>query len=118
MTNKIYLKRNTTPAIPIRVNGVDFNKLDKVILGFKACKHNNTPLLLKKTIMKESGVFKDTSSSGFTVVVTLTTKDTFELKPGDLFVDVYPIVGTAVINTGAPLRYEVIDTLLDEVITI
>lgn len=118
MTNRIYIKRNTTPAIPIRVNGVDYNSLDKVVLGFKACKHKTTPLLFKKTITKANGIFKDTSTSGFTVVVTLSTKETFSLKPGDLFVDVYPVVGTAVINTGAPLRYEVIDTLLDEVITI
>lgn len=118
MTNKIYLKRNTTPAIPIRVNGVDYNSLTKVVLGFKACKNKNTPLLLKKTISKDTGVFKDTSESGFTIIVTLSAQETFSLKHGDLFVDVYPVVGNAIINTGAPLRYEVIDTLMDEVIVI
>lgn len=116
MANRIYLKRNTTPAIPIRVDGVDYNSLTKVVLGFKGCKHKDTPLLLQKTITKDTGIFQDTSSTGFTMIVTLTTKETFALKPGDLFVDVYPVVGNAVVNTGAPLRYEVIDTLMDEVI--
>ena len=118
MTNIIYLKRNTTPAIPIRVNGVEYNSLTKIVFGFKACKHKDTPLLLKKTITKNDGVFKDISTSGFTVIITLSAQETFNLKPGDLYVDVYPVVGNSIINTGEPLRYEVIDTLMNEVIVV
>lgn len=116
MANRLFLKRNTTPAIPIRVDGVNYNNLTKVVVGFKAEKTLNSSLLFKKTYTKGDGRFSDTSTSGFTLTMELTTEETFKLKAGDLFVDVYPIVGSSVINTGMPIRYEVIDTLLDEVI--
>lgn len=115
----LYIKRNTTPILTIRVDGVNYNDLNKVVFGFKSCLHKNAPLLLKKTINKSSsGSFTDYSGgNGFTVLLQLTAEETFRFEPGDLFVDVYPVAGSSIINTGAPVRYEVIDTTLDEVIS-
>ena len=96
----LYIKRNTTPVLTIRVDGVNYNDLTKVVFGFKSCLHKNAPLLLKKTISKSStDAFTDYSGGdGFTVLV-------------------YPVAGSSIINTGLPIRYEVIDTTLDEVIS-
>lgn len=116
LANELSLKRNTTPAIPVRVDGVNYNSLSKVIVGFKSEKYPNAPLLFKKSYSKGDSHFSDVSISGFTLTMELTTEETFKLKAGNLFVDVYPVVGASVINTGIPIRYEVIDTLFDEVL--
>ena len=115
----LYIKRNTTPVLTIRVDGVNYNDLTKVVFGFKSCLHKNAPLLLKKIINKSSSdSFTDYSGGdGFTVLLWLTAEETFKFEPGDLFVDVYPVAGSSIINTGLPIRYEVIDTTLDEVIS-
>ena len=114
----LYIKRNTTPVLTIRVDGVNYNDLTKVVFAFKSCLHKNAPLLLKKTITKNTGSFTDyDSGSGFTILLGLTAEETFKFEPGDLFCDVYPMVRSSVINTGRPIRYEVIDTTLDEVIS-
>ena len=115
----LYIKRNTTPVLPIRVEGVKFEQLDKIIFGFKSCLHKNEPIILKKTIIKTEKInsFQDEDGTGFTVNLELTTEETFSFKPGDLFIDVYPVInGNKIVNTGTPIRYEVIDTVLDEVI--
>lgn len=117
MANKLSLKRNTTPAIPIRVDGVNYNSLSKVIVGFKSEKYPNAPLLFKKSYNKGDSRFSDVSMSGFTLTMELTAEETFKLKAGSLFVDVYPVVGTSIIDTGMPIRYEVVDTLFDEVLS-
>lgn len=103
----------------IRVDGVNYKDLTKVVFGFKSCLHKNAPLLLKKTISKSStDAFTDYSgNNGFTVLLGLTAEETYKFEPGDLFVDVYPVTESSIINTGKPVRYEVIDTTLDEVIS-
>ena len=116
MARQLCIKRNTTAAIPIRINDVSFESLLSVRLVFKSCKHKKEPILLDKTYGLSSNVFSDSSGSGFTLTAIIEPEETFKLKPGDLYIDVYPITTSGVINTGAPLRYEVIDTFCNEVI--
>ena len=110
------IKRNSTAVLPIRVDNVNYINIKRVIIVFKGCRHNTTPPSLIKEYNFGNDIFVETSNIGFSLNVKLDPADTFKFTPGDLFVDVYPITSGGVINTGQPLRYEVIDTLLPEVI--
>ena len=111
------IKRNTTAMLPIRVDGVNYTNVKRVKIVFKGCKHNSAPPSLIKEYSFGNDVFTETSSMGFKLNIKLDPSDTFKFTPGDLFVDVYPITNIGIINTGEPLRYDVIDTLLKEVIS-
>jgi hypothetical protein len=103
------LKRNTTPTIPIKISGI--SSLNEVVLVFKNETSPSTPILFKKTVRNF------TSSQGnWVATVTLTTAETMKFRAPEVFVDVYPISGSTVYNTGEALRYEVIDSLLQEAI--
>lgn len=107
------IKKNTTPTIDIKINGVTSTQIKKVILGFKEKDSENYPLLLRK----ETNKIENTMDGGSKISVTLTTEETLLLKEGDIFVDVYPIGNNIVYNTGRPIRYEVYGSFFKEAIT-
>jgi hypothetical protein len=103
------LKRNTTPTIPIKINGI--SSLNKVLLVFKNERFPGAPILFEKEITS----FKNLGSS-WVVTVTLSAAETMKFRAPEVFIDVYPISGNTIHNTGSALRYEVIDSLKPEVI--
>jgi hypothetical protein len=116
MAENMCIKRNTTAVLPVRVDGVTYNNLVSVKAAFKSCNHIHSPILLVKEYKNGDSAFANTGATGFTINIVLDPSDTFKLEPGEAYMDVYPITKSSVINTGAPIRYDVIDTLLEEVI--
>lgn len=117
MAENMCIKRNTTAILPIMVEGVSYSSLSAVKIAFKSCSHYHSPVLIDKEYKKEDSAIVSYGASGFTVNVMLKPEETFKLEPGEVYADVYPITSSAVINTGNPIRYDVIDTHYKEAIS-
>ena len=117
MAENMCIKRNTTAILPIMVEGVSYSSLSAIKIAFKSCNHHHSPILIDKEYKKADAAIVSYGEAGFTVNVMLKPEETFKLEPGEAYADVYPITSSGVINTGEPIRYDVIDTHYEGVIS-